>query len=104
MCDNSLGGSKTTMLITYTAWDKTEKTWNPQTEGHFYLRVAEEIKNADGSFFRESTMGIFSTLCDVHMAWKCLLCVRPELRGVVTPVKALCSFDVARSSVNVERW
>lgn len=91
-------------MITYKSWDGKEKTWNPQTEGHFFLLVHNRIKNADGSFFDESTMGIFSTVRDVQMAWKCLLCVRPELKGVVEPVKALCGFDARVSAVNVERW
>lgn len=92
------------MQIPYTSWDGKEKTWNPQTDGFFFIRVSERIVNADGSYFGESTLGRFSSLSDVQTAYKAILCVRPELRGKIQPVKSPCAFDAHKTYVPVERW
>lgn len=92
------------MLLEYVSHDGTKKTWNPQTDGFYFLQVLEKVENADGSYFNQSTLGQFSTLNDLKTAWQVVLCVRPDLKDVVRPVKAPCAFDSAKTYILVERW
>lgn len=92
------------VTLTYISWDGKQKTWEPATEGTYFIRVKEKIVNADGSYFNQSALGHFSKLNDVKTAWKAILCVRPDLKGIVQPVKALCQFDIPHSCVVVETW
>ena len=92
------------MTLTYKNWDGNQKTWNPATEGFYFLRVSEKIENADGSYYNQSTMGRFSTVEDVQTAWHAILCVRPELKGKILPVKAPCAWAARETYVPVDRW
>ena len=92
------------MEITYTSWDGIQKTWNPETGGFYFLRISKTVVNTDGSFFGESTMGRFSTLNDVQTAYKAILCVRPDLKDTIAPVKAPSAFDAVKTYVRVDRW
>lgn len=43
------------MQLEYVSHDGT-KTWNPQTDGFYFLQVMEKITNADGSYFNQGTL------------------------------------------------
>lgn len=92
------------MAIAYKNWKGENKVWDPATSSYYFIRVNERIVNTDESFFSESTLGRFSTLADVQTAYKAMLCIRPELKNVIAPVKAPCAFDARETYINVERY
>ncbi len=92
------------MQLQYVSYNGQQKTWNPQTDGYYFIQVREKINNADGSYFNQSTLGHFSTLNDLKTAWQAVLCVRPDLKDVIRPIKAPCAFDAPKTYILVERW